>query len=230
MVAANSLQIWGQENGIGTRSAGLAARNIGGVKPFSSRSRIVSTGSSSPAKRSPFARAADFSRTRGEQYPPDDEIAGGPARLRPHVKTHKLAPLVRIQREHGITKFKCATIAEAEMTAAAGALDVMLAFPLVGPSIERLIELQRRFPETRFSSIADDQGSVRALGAAAARAGLVIEVLLDIDCGMHRTGLPPGDDAARLYRLIAETDGLQAGGLHAYDGHIKEPISPRRAQ
>src|SRR5947207_15750856 len=61
-------------------------------------------------------------------------IAGGPERLRPHVKTHKLAPLVRAQLAQGIRKFKCATIAEAEMTAEAGAEDVMLAFPAVGPT------------------------------------------------------------------------------------------------
>ncbi len=55
------------------------------------------------------------------------KIAGAPGRLRPHVKTHKLAPLVRAQLALGITKFKCATIAEAEMTAAAGAPDMLLA-------------------------------------------------------------------------------------------------------
>ena len=48
-------------------------------------------------------------------------IAGGPTRLRPHIKTHKLAELVQMQIEEGITKFKCATIAEAELAASAGA-------------------------------------------------------------------------------------------------------------
>jgi D-serine deaminase-like pyridoxal phosphate-dependent protein len=159
------------------------------------------------------------------------EIAGGPERLRPHVKTHKLGPLVKLQLQHGITKFKCATIAEAEMTAVAGALDVLLAFPPVGPALDRLIELQQQFPATHFSTIADNEASVRALGAAATRAGFVIEVLLDLDCGMHRTGVAPGDEAARIYRLIAETAGLRAGGLHAYDGHIHEPdLTARTAQ
>src|SRR5690349_3493779 len=74
------------------------------------------------------------------------EIAGGPERLRPHVKTHKLAELVQRQIGLGISKFKCATIAEAEMLAGAGARDVMLAFPPSGPNIARFITLMREFP------------------------------------------------------------------------------------
>ena len=68
-------------------------------------------------------------------------IAGGPTRLRPHIKTHKLAELVQMQIGEGITKFKCATIAEAEMAAGAGAKDVLIAYPLVGPNAKRLLEL-----------------------------------------------------------------------------------------
>src|SRR5439155_1594597 len=64
-------------------------------------------------------------------------IAGGVERLRPHMKTHKMAEVIRMQMEQGITKFKCATIAEAEMTAAAGADDVLLAYEPVGPHFEK---------------------------------------------------------------------------------------------
>src|SRR5436309_1124593 len=91
------------------------------------------------------------------------QIAGGPERLRPHVKTHKLAEVVRMQLAHGIRKFKCATIAEAEMTAGCRAPDVLLAYPPVGPNIERLIQLAKKFPTTTFSTIADDEGALRAL-------------------------------------------------------------------
>lgn len=158
-------------------------------------------------------------------------IAGGAARLRPHVKTHKLGPLVAMQLAHGITKFKSATIAEAEMTAAAGAAEVLVAFPPVGPAPARMTELQRRFPETRFSTVADSEESIRVLSDAAQRAGTAIEVLLDLDCGMGRTGVAPGNEAVRLYHLIAATSGLRAGGLHAYDGQIHEPDpAARRAQ
>ncbi len=149
-------------------------------------------------------------------------IAGGPARLWPHVKTHKMAPLVKAQIALGISKFKCATVAEAEMTAGAGASQVLLAYQPVGPAIGRLLELIRRFPQTQFLTIVDDAEVVRVLGAAAHGAGCEISVLLDLDCGMGRTGAAPGAAAARLYRLLAETAGLRPGGLHAYDGHLHE--------
>ena len=65
-------------------------------------------------------------------------LAGSPDRLRPHVKTHKMPELIKRQLRHGISKFKCATIAEAEMCATAGALDVLLAYQPVGPNLSRL--------------------------------------------------------------------------------------------
>src|SRR5258708_28334982 len=74
------------------------------------------------------------------------EIAEGPARLRPHVKTHKLGPLVERQLALGINKFKAATIAEAEMCAQADAPDVLFAMPPVGPNIGRLCALATKYP------------------------------------------------------------------------------------
>ncbi len=150
------------------------------------------------------------------------EITGGPDRLRPHVKTHKLGPLIAQQRALGIDKFKCATIAEAELCATEGAADVLLAFPPLGPNARRICELARRFPKTRFAAIADSTEGLRALGSAARAAHLVFDVLVDLDCGMHRTGIPPHDGAVELYRQLAATDGLRAAGLHAYDGHLHE--------
>lgn len=151
------------------------------------------------------------------------QIAGGPARLRPHVKTHKLGPLVRRQIELGITKFKAATIAETEMCADAGAADVILAFQPVGPNVTRLCELVTHFPRTHFQAVADNPSTVRGLSVAARDAGVTLDVLLDIDCGMHRTGIAPDDGAVELYKLLAATPALRPAGLHAYDGHISEP-------
>src|SRR5882672_11246293 len=73
-------------------------------------------------------------------------IAGGPERLCPHVKTHKLAELVRMQMAHGITKFKSATIAEAEMVASCSAPDLLLAYQPVGPKVQRFLQLIKQFP------------------------------------------------------------------------------------
>jgi D-serine deaminase-like pyridoxal phosphate-dependent protein len=143
-------------------------------------------------------------------------------RLRPHMKTNKLPEVIRMHLDQGITKFKCATIAEAETIARCEAPDVLLAYQLVGPNVHRLTELVSSFPATRFSALVDDDGAIRALSSAAVRAGMILDLFLDVDCGMHRTGISPGSHAAALYRLIADLPGLRPAGLHAYDGHIRD--------
>lgn len=155
-------------------------------------------------------------------------VAGGASRLRPHLKTHKLAEVVRMQLDEGITKYKCATIAEAEMAAGAGAMDVLIAYPMVGPNVERLLELVKAFPATEFSCVADDADAVRHLSKTFSDSGRTLDVLLDVDCGQHRTGVEPGAEAMRLYRLMAASPGLRPGGLHVYDGHIHEPDIAKR--
>ena len=147
------------------------------------------------------------------------EIAGSPDRVWPHVKTHKSADLTRRLMQRGFRRFKCTTIAEAEMLADVQAPEVLVAYQLLGPHPGRLAELARRYPATRFATLVDDPGPLRAVSAAAAAAGVSIGVLLDVDLGMHRTGIAPGDAAVALYRLIAELPGVEPAGLHGYDGH-----------
>jgi len=150
------------------------------------------------------------------------EMAGDAGRLTPHVKTHKLAPLVAMHLKHGIRRFKCATIAEAEMAAASGADDVLLAYQPVGPAVARLIALAQQYPKTRFSVIADDAGAIDAIARVADASGVTVPVLLDLDVGMHRTGIAPGPQAHALYRLLTARRGVVPGGLHAYDGHLRD--------
>jgi D-serine deaminase-like pyridoxal phosphate-dependent protein len=156
-------------------------------------------------------------------------LAGGTERLRPHVKTHKMAEVVQMQLAAGIDKFKCATIAEAEMLARAGARDVLLAYPIVGPNIARLAKLVETFLETHFSTLADDAEALRALSHTFADKSRTVEVLLDIDNGMHRSGIAPGA-AAALYRLLCDLPGLTPGGLHVYDGQIRDANLAERRQ
>jgi D-threonine aldolase len=157
--------------------------------------------------------------------------AGGAERLCPHVKTHKLPQVIIKQLALGVHKFKAATIAEAEMCAAAGAPQVLLAHAPVGPRAERLVALVRAFPQTAFAVIVDDVGVAQHLSGVVSRAGVSLDVLLDIDCGMHRSGIAPGRGAEELYRLVGELPGLRAAGLHAYDGHIHDTdLATRRVR
>ena len=158
------------------------------------------------------------------------KMVGDVRRLRPHVKTHKLEELVRMHVALSITKFKCATIAEAELTAGAGGRDILLAYQPVGPNMERLVALMHRFSDVRFSAIADDAAIIDTLSERMVAAGLRLDLFLDIDCGMHRTGIPPGRDAVSLYQRISAAEGLHAAGLHTYGGHITGDVNTRYQQ
>ena len=155
--------------------------------------------------------------------------AGSPDRVWPHVKTQKSADLTRRLMRRGFRRFKCTTIAEAEMLGRVEAEQALVAYQLLGPNPRRLAELARRHPATRFLTLVDDPGPLRAVSAAAAAAGVTIGVMLDVDLGMHRTGVAPGGDAAvALYRLIADLPGVEPAGLHGYDGHNLQPNRDER--
>ena len=78
------------------------------------------------------------------------KIAGGTEKLRPHIKTHKIAEIIKMQLDKGITKFKCATLSEAELLAKCNAKDILLAMQLTGSNINRFIELMQEYPNYHF--------------------------------------------------------------------------------
>lgn len=151
------------------------------------------------------------------------ECMGDAGRLRPHLKTHKLPEITRRQVELGITKCKVATIAEAQMAAEAGAVDILLSMQPVGPQTERFVRLIREYPQAHFSTLCDHPLAAVALAQAATTAGVEIEVLLDLNVGQNRTGILPGEAALDLIGSLLKTRGLRFGGLHAYDGHLHQP-------
>jgi D-serine deaminase-like pyridoxal phosphate-dependent protein len=156
------------------------------------------------------------------------EMAGGPHRLRPHVKTHKTREIAKILMDAGVTKHKCATIAEAEMLATANAPDVLIAYPLVGPNLARLVELVRKYPGTKYSTLIDHPDSARALSAAVSAAGLTVGAVMDLNVGQNRTGIAVGDNALSLYELAARLPGLRPEGFQVYDGHNNQPERAER--
>lgn len=157
-------------------------------------------------------------------------LAGSPSRLRPHVKTHKTRELARLELAAGITKHKCATLAEAELLADCGVPDVLVAYPLVGPNCGRLARLARAFPACRFSVLADHPAAARMLSEALTAHGQAVDVLVDVDVGQQRTGIAAGASAVTLYEQIARSLGLRPGGLHIYDGHNNQESPAERAR
>ena len=148
-------------------------------------------------------------------------LAGGPERLRPHIKTHKMPAMIRRLEQLGIHRHKCATIAEAEMAAEAGATDVLLAYPVVGPTLDRLAKLISAQPATTFRATVDHPRPARQLAEVMAAAGHTLATLVDLDVGMGRTGVEP-DGAVELAKLVDALPNLTFDGLQAYDGHVRD--------
>ena len=152
-------------------------------------------------------------------------IAGGPERLRPHCKTHKTQEVIKIALQLGVTRHKCATIAEAEMLADAGVRDILVAYQLVGPNLQRGVRLAQKYPDVEFSTLVDHPRAVTQLSRAvqeSANSGISINVLVDLNSGMNRTGIPIGPQAIELYEMIYSSGVLTVGGLHWYDGQNRQ--------
>jgi D-threonine aldolase len=147
------------------------------------------------------------------------DMVGDVNRLRPHIKTNKSAEAIQLMLDAGITKFKCATIAEAELLGITKAKDVVLAYQPQGPKLKRFIEVIRKYPDTSYACLTDHILIAAEQANAFAEAGLVVPVFIDLNIGMNRTGILPGTNALDLYRFISTAKGLRPAGLHAYDGH-----------
>ncbi|MDF9798948.1 D-serine deaminase-like pyridoxal phosphate-dependent protein [Catalinimonas alkaloidigena] len=141
-------------------------------------------------------------------------------RLRPHIKTHKTREVSRLLMEEGIQKFKCATIAEAEMLGSCHAPDVLLAYQPVGPKLERFIKLVQYYPDTLFSCLCDHPEAARHMSELAESHELVIPIYIDLNVGMNRTGISSEKEAFELSELCSHLPGLQFMGFHVYDGHL----------
>jgi D-serine deaminase-like pyridoxal phosphate-dependent protein len=153
-----------------------------------------------------------------------------PQRLRPHAKTHKTKEATQLMLAAGITKFKCATIAEAEMLGMCGAPDVVLAYQPIGPKLKRFVKLTQQYPHTQYSCLVDNIVSAEAIAITFAAVGATISVYIDLNIGQNRTGITPGEKAIELYKYCAQATGLSIAGLHAYDGHTRGTLEERRAQ
>ncbi|MCI0350866.1 MAG: alanine racemase [Acidobacteriales bacterium] len=140
-------------------------------------------------------------------------------KFRPHIKTHKVLEIARIQMAAGACGIICAKVSEAEPFAAAGIKDICIAYPVFGEA------KWRRTTEIAASGVritvnCDNETAARGLSRAAARAGVSINVQIDLDTGMHRGGIPAGDLAAieRLARTIMGLPGLQFDGITTFRG------------
>ncbi|HKZ90721.1 MAG TPA: alanine racemase [Candidatus Limnocylindrales bacterium] len=146
----------------------------------------------------------------------ESRLADLTAGVRAHVKTHKSPHIMRLQLEHGAMGVCTATIWEAIVMAQAGAEDILIANQLVNPEKRRAAAVLARTLTLRVN--VDDVSDVEALSAAAVAAGSTIGVLVEVDTGMHRSGVDSGAEALGLARRITELPGVRMDGLSGYEG------------
>ena len=138
--------------------------------------------------------------------------------VRPHTKTHKLPQIARIQLEAGAAGVQVAKLGEAEVMAGAGIEDILVGYPLVGKrKLDRLADLAGR---VSVSVTVDSEVVALGISRMAAARGLTIPVLLELDSGMHRLGVPPGPDAVELAERVAALDGIELIGVFTHEGHV----------
>ena len=154
-----------------------------------------------------------------------DLVGGNANRLRPHVKTAKLASVMGQWVAHGITQFKCSTTLELLTVCGTGATDVLLAYPIVGAGARRVKELAEQFPAVRISALVESPTQLDVWRDGA------VGLFIDVNPGMDRTGIEQGraDEIVQLAHAI-EASGRPFRGLHYYDGHLsKYALAEREA-
>jgi D-serine deaminase-like pyridoxal phosphate-dependent protein len=144
-------------------------------------------------------------------------LDGGPARWRPHVKTAKLAYVMRMLVTAGVKNLKCATTLELLTACEVGATDVLVAYPVVGPNAARVRQIAEQFPQVTISVLLDDSTQVQSWR------GSRLGAFVDVNPGMDRTGIPQ-EKVADIVRLCRDIDdaGLPFRGLHYYDGQLSK--------
>lgn len=149
--------------------------------------------------------------------------------LRPHVKTHKTPAIAHMQLRAGASGITVSKLGEAEVFAASGFDDLLVAYPVVGErKLERLLSLARR---VHVTNTIDTMDGALALSKACEQRDMRMDVLVEIDTGYHRCGLPPGEPAADFVKSILRLPGLNFRGFMVMAGQIyKEPTADRQCE
>lgn len=142
--------------------------------------------------------------------------------IRPHSKTTKSAVLAQKLIAAGAKGACVAKLSEAEVMCAKGITDLLITCEIIGPAkVARLVELFREHRQVRI--VVDSEEGARAIDAAIAEAGIEdrILTLVDLDVGLHRTGVEPGEPALQLARTVSGLKHLELIGVQGYEGHLQ---------
>ena len=145
--------------------------------------------------------------------------------LRPHIKTVKCYEIAMMAVTMGITRFKCSTVSEGELLAAARAREVLINYQLSAVKAKRWPKRRRAYPNIDFATLVDNPVSARLASDLAE--DRVWPVYIDVNPGMNRTGIVPAGVPA-LYDELLKLPHVEVRGLHAYDGHLHDHDRERR--
>ena len=143
-----------------------------------------------------------------------------------HTKTNKSSLITKMMLDVDITSFKCG-LNEIDMVAQTGATDIFIAYPLLLQDVLHLVQLMHQFPDTHFHVQISSKEHAHILRHVTKNQEVCWRYFLDLDVGMHRTGIAP-QEAFSLYSYVSEWDNFQLSGLHGYDGHIHDKDAQRR--
>jgi D-serine deaminase-like pyridoxal phosphate-dependent protein len=143
-------------------------------------------------------------------------------KLRPHTKTHKIPAIAKMQLASGCSGITVAKVGEAEVMASAGLEDILIAYPVVGPSkCERLAKLAQQ----RTITVSLDSIEVaRGIAEAATRAGSMVNILVEFDVGMRRCGVQTVEAWLSVAQAVDKLSGVRLAGLMFYPGHIWDAL------
>jgi D-serine deaminase-like pyridoxal phosphate-dependent protein len=148
------------------------------------------------------------------------EISGDVNRLIPHVKTYKMSAIVNLQMGYGIKEFKCATLGELKMLISCKVNHILLAIQPTREKMIRFLDAQKQNPDITFSTLFDNNESLKLFLDLAESQNQKINLWLDINNGMNRTGIKP-EIALELYVKAFKSDKINVLGVHVYDGHTR---------
>jgi D-serine deaminase-like pyridoxal phosphate-dependent protein len=160
------------------------------------------------------------------------ELAARGVAWRPHAKGHKCPAIAHRQLAAGAVGVTCAKLGEAEVFAAAGVRDILIANQIVGPIKTRRLAALVASSGADVAVAVDDPANVAELDAAARTRCVRLRVLIEVDVGMERCGVAPGEPVVALARDVAARPGLRFAGLMAWEGHamsLADPDDRRRA-
>jgi D-serine deaminase-like pyridoxal phosphate-dependent protein len=138
-------------------------------------------------------------------------------KLRPHTKTHKSVEVARMQLQLGAAGITVAKLGEAEVMAAAGIDDILIAYPIIGEA--KLARLARLMEKAKVIVSTDDEGVAAGLSGLGVSLGRRIPLYIDVDSGLGRCGLAPGEETALLVERVAKLPGVEVTGLMTHGGH-----------